>query len=66
MNTGECCTFTPMLPDQERFATDDQQLLTQAKAAGDSLGGIIELLIQGAPPGLGSHVHGKRTFGLPV
>jgi len=36
--------------------------IDQAKAAGDSLGGIIELLIQGAPPGLGSHVHWERRL----
>lgn len=36
--------------------------IDRAKENGDSLGGVIELLIQGAPPGLGSHVHWERRL----
>ncbi|MEP6597870.1 MAG: chorismate synthase [Actinomycetota bacterium] len=33
-----------------------------AKQAGDTLGGIVEVLAYGAPPGLGSHVQGDRRL----
>ena len=33
------------------------RLITQAKKAGDTLGGILEVLVFNAPVGLGSHVH---------
>jgi chorismate synthase len=33
-----------------------------ARAAGDSVGGSFEVLAQGAPPGLGSHVHWDRRL----
>ena len=33
-----------------------------AGAAGDSLGGTIEILAEGVPPGLGSHVHWDRKL----
>ncbi len=36
--------------------------IDQAAAAGDTLGGIIELLVTGVPPGLGSHVHWDRRL----
>ncbi len=33
-----------------------------AKAAGDTLGGVVEVLAYGVPPGLGSHVHWDRRL----
>ncbi len=36
--------------------------IDDAQAEGDSLGGIIELLAFGLPPGLGSHVHWDRKI----
>src|SRR5262249_34995549 len=33
-----------------------------AAAAGDSLGGVVEVLGYGVPPGLGSHVHWDRRI----
>ncbi len=33
--------------------------LTEARAAGDTLGGIVEIRVQGCPPGLGEPVFGK-------
>lgn len=36
--------------------------IDRAKEEGDSLGGIIEILVEGAPAGLGSHVHWDRRL----
>ncbi len=36
--------------------------IEKAREAGDTLGGIIELIITGLPPGLGSHVHWDRRL----
>jgi chorismate synthase len=36
--------------------------IDQAKQAGNSLGGVIEVIIQGVPVGLGSHVHWDRRL----
>ncbi len=36
--------------------------IDEARAAGDSLGGVFELIITGAPVGLGSHVHWDRKL----
>jgi chorismate synthase len=33
-----------------------------ARARGDSVGGVFDVLAQGAPPGLGSHVHWDRRL----
>ena len=33
-----------------------------AKAAGDTLGGVFEVVVHGLPPGLGSHVHWDRKL----
>ena len=33
-----------------------------AKRAGDTLGGVVEVLVHGLPPGLGSHVHWDRRL----
>jgi chorismate synthase len=33
-----------------------------AKAAGDSLGGVFQIFVMGAPPGLGSYVHWDRKL----
>jgi chorismate synthase len=36
--------------------------IDEARAAGDTLGGVFELIITGAPVGLGSHVHWDRKL----
>jgi chorismate synthase len=33
-----------------------------ARAAGDTLGGVVEVIVWGLPPGLGSHVHWDRKL----
>ena len=43
----------------------EQAMITEIKEAakaGDSLGGIVEVLAYGIPPGLGSHVHWDRKI----
>jgi chorismate synthase len=57
-----------------RAATNDLALLdadayqpavdaiTAARQAGDTLGGVVEVLVVGLPPGLGSHVHWDRKL----
>jgi chorismate synthase len=39
-----------------------QQAIDAAKAARDTLGGVVEVLVYGVPPGLGSHVHWDRKL----
>ncbi|TCL70782.1 chorismate synthase [Hydrogenispora ethanolica] len=48
-------------PDSEvsRLMTAE---IDRAKSAGDSLGGVIEVIARGVPPGLGSHVHWERRL----
>jgi chorismate synthase len=38
------------------------QEIEQAKANRDTVGGVVEVLVYGAPPGLGSHVHWDRRL----
>ena len=39
-----------------------QAEIDQAHTAGDTLGGVVEVVAQGLPPGLGSHVHWDRRL----
>jgi chorismate synthase len=46
-------------------AASEDAMVEEVKAAGrdgDSLGGVVEVLAYGAPPGLGSHVHWDRRL----
>ena len=46
-------------------AASEEAMIAEIKAAakaGDSLGGVIEVLAYGVPPGLGSHVHWDRKI----
>ena len=36
--------------------------IDQCKRDGDTLGGVVEVVVHGLPPGLGSHVHGDRRL----
>lgn len=38
------------------------EAIEEAGAAGDSLGGVVEVLVYGLPPGVGSHVHWDRKL----
>ncbi|HEV8024177.1 MAG TPA: chorismate synthase, partial [Candidatus Nanopelagicales bacterium] len=39
-----------------------EEEITQAHKDGDTLGGVVEVVVHGLPPGLGSHVHGDRRI----
>ena len=51
-----CRTFDPAA-EKDMIAAIDA-----AKAAGDSLGGVVEVVVLGAPVGLGSYVHWDRRL----
>jgi chorismate synthase len=36
--------------------------IDEARTAGDTLGGVVELIVTGAPIGLGSHTHWDRKL----
>ena len=42
--------------------TDMREAIDRAKANRDTLGGVVEVLAFGVPPGLGSHVHWDRRL----
>lgn len=42
--------------------TEMKRLIDHAKAAGDTLGGVVEVQVCGLPPGLGSHVQWDRKL----
>jgi chorismate synthase len=46
-------------PDASKAMVD---AIDAAAAAGDSLGGVVEVLVYGLPPGIGSHVHWDRKL----
>jgi chorismate synthase len=46
----------------EQAAASMVAAIDAAKAAGDTLGGVVEVLAWGVPPGLGSHVHWDRKL----
>jgi len=58
-----------MADDAPLRCTDDTAVramvaaVDAAREAGDSVGGIFEVLARGVPPGLGSHVHWDRRLG---
>ena len=64
----------PRPGDQETVDADPVRCLDAAAGAamvaeidaarkdGDTLGGVIEVVVHGLPPGLGSHVHGDRRL----
>lgn len=49
------CAF----PDSSTLMIDE---INDAHANGDTLGGVVEVLAYGTPPGLGSHVHWDRRL----
>jgi chorismate synthase len=64
----------PVLADRDRLDADPVRCLDpdaskamvaeidQAHKDGDTLGGVVEVVVHGLPPGLGSHVHWDRRL----
>lgn len=48
------------LDEQASVAMEEQ--IAQAHKDGDTLGGVVEVVVHGLPPGLGSHVHWDRRI----
>ena len=74
---GSQCAPADVLPrpdDRERIDEDPvraldpaasgrmQEEIEQAHREGDTLGGVVEVVVSGLPPGLGSHVHWDRRI----
>jgi chorismate synthase len=77
VSIGAAATQTAVLPGPDDLAVVDaspvrvfdpgssEQLVAEIDAAhkdGDTLGGVVEVLAYGLPPGLGSHVHWDRRL----
>ncbi len=70
------CSSAPVPPADQAAAIDDdpvrcadaagsaamQEEIAAAHRDGDTLGGVIEVVVHGLPPGLGSHVHWDRRL----
>ncbi|KHL12222.1 chorismate synthase [Mumia flava] len=66
--------LVPTIDDVERLDADPVRTLDEATSAamvaevdaarkdGDTLGGVVEVVVHGLPPGLGSHVHWDRRL----
>src|SRR5699024_11099166 len=52
----------PIRCHDEASATAMIAEIDDAKKAGDTLGGVVEVLAYGLPPGLGSYVHSDRRL----
>ncbi|PYZ98423.1 chorismate synthase [Alteribacter lacisalsi] len=50
-------------PEAEKKMMD---LIDEAKKNGDSIGGVVEVVAEGLPPGLGSHVHYDRKLDAKI
>jgi chorismate synthase len=53
---------SPVRCPDRRAAEAMQLLIAERRAAGDSLGGVFEVVVTGVPAGLGSHVHWDRKL----
>ncbi|WP_442594537.1 chorismate synthase [Neobacillus sp. D3-1R] len=43
-----------------------KEAIDEAKANGDSIGGIVEVIVEGMPPGVGSYVHYDRKLDAKI
>lgn len=73
-SVAAACTSIPTPEDRARIDDDPARCLDPADSAamieevgraqkdGDTLGGVVEVVVHGLPPGLGSHVHWDRRL----
>ncbi len=74
---GEIAADVEALPEEDRFSLAEESdvrcpdstaaeamhaAIWQAMQDGETLGGLIEVLVRGLPPGLGAHVHWDRKL----
>lgn len=50
------------IDDEATFEERSREAIHGASHAGDTLGGVFEVVAEGVPPGLGSHVHWDRKL----
>jgi chorismate synthase len=77
VSIGEACApegLVPQANDRDQIDADPVRCFDQAasaamvaeidaaRKAGDTLGGVVEVVVHGLPPGLGSHVHWDRRL----
>lgn len=75
IGAAECAGISAPSPDMATAIDDDpvrcadpegsramQEEIATAHREGDTLGGVIEVVVHGLPPGLGSHVHWDRRL----
>lgn len=53
---------SPVRCIDEQASEKMKEAIDQAKANGDSIGGIVQVVAEGMPPGVGSHVHYDRKL----
>ena len=58
----EAVDASPVRCFDEATSAGMQRAIDEAAAEGDSLGGVVEVIAFGLPPGLGSHVHWDRKL----
>jgi len=59
---GDRIDESPVRCLDERASAAMEEELGQAHKDGDTLGGVVEVVVHGLPPGLGSHVHWDRRI----
>ena len=42
------------------------EAIDEAKKAGDSIGGVVEVIVEGLPAGIGSYVHYDRKLDAKI
>jgi len=53
---------SPLFMSDKQAETQSIELIDRARLAGESVGGIFEIIVTGAPVGLGSYVHWDRKL----
>ncbi len=59
---GERIDMDPVRSVDSAASAAMQEEIAQAHRDGDTLGGVVEVVVYGLPPGLGSHVHWDRRL----